>query len=94
MNRPAANPHLILPPGTQVVSRVAVHDAGGAVRYPAGAVGTVVAAPEDAGGVYRVRFPDGQEADFGRADLHIRKHDQRAGMDDLTTGFDPAAYII
>jgi hypothetical protein len=94
VNKPVANPHLVLPPGTQVVSRVAVHDAGGAVRYPAGAVGTVVDAPEDAGGVYRVRFPDGQEAEIGRADLSIRKHDQRAGMADPATGFDPAAYII
>jgi predicted nucleotidyltransferase len=56
--------HLVIPEGTKVLSR------------PGGRVGVVVhtpAAPEHA---YRVRYPDGSEESFRRADLTIFKHAQ------------------
>src|SRR4028118_1349070 len=40
-------PHLILPVGTQVVSRIELRDSRGTVLCPAGAVGEIVQAPLD-----------------------------------------------
>jgi|GEM_PF-54009 len=57
----------LLPEGTRVVLRV---DATASSRaYPAGTVGIVVAPPADATHSYRVRFQDGDEGNFGRAEL-------------------------
>ncbi|GJG85934.1 nucleotidyltransferase [Gemmatimonadetes bacterium T265] len=72
--------HLLIPTGTQVVSRVEVRDAAGAVTCPLGAAGVVVRAPDDATHAYRVRLPDGREVSLKRAELSIAKHGQR---DDL-----------
>src|SRR5215210_7855043 len=57
-SREAARPHLILPIGTQVVSRVELRDSRGNVICPAGAVGEVIQAPLDGTHSYRVRLPD------------------------------------
>lgn len=75
-----ANPHLILPAGTQVVLRVPAATGAGAVLAPAGAVGVVVSAPADATHAYRVRLPDGAEAMLRRHELGIRKHEQAHGI--------------
>jgi len=56
--------HLIIPKGTKVVSR---HDRR---------VGLIVHAPAALENAYRVRFPDGEEASFRRADLTIFRQDQ------------------
>ncbi|HKH45876.1 MAG TPA: nucleotidyltransferase domain-containing protein [Thermoanaerobaculia bacterium] len=79
-SREAARPHLILPIGTQVVSRVELRDSRGNVICPAGAVGEVIQAPLDGTHSYRVRLPDGREVAFQRQNLSIHKHTQR---DDL-----------
>jgi uncharacterized protein len=63
--------HLILPLGTQVVSKVEVRGTDGRPVHPRGAVGVVVQAPSDYWHSYRVRFPDGFEATFRRAELSI-----------------------
>lgn len=76
----AVQPHLILPVGTRVVSRVEVRGAGGRVLCPAGAVGEVVQAPVDGTHSYRVRLPDGREVSLQRQSLTIHRHTQR---DDL-----------
>ena len=73
--------HLIIPAGTQVVSRVEVRDAGGAVVCPRGAAGVVVRAPEDATHAYRVRLADGREVSLKRPELSIAKHVQREDLD-------------
>ena len=72
--------HLIIPTGTQVVSRVEVLDAAGAVVCPVGAAGVVVRAPDDATHSYRVRLPDGREVSLRRQELSIRKHVQREDL--------------
>jgi len=77
-----ANPHLIIPIGTQVVVRHAVATAAGAPLCPAGAVGEVVKAPADASHAYRVRLPDGAEVSLRRHALSIRKHAQAGEMGD------------
>ena len=71
---------LIIPTGTQVVTRVDLHDAAGAIMRPRGAVGVIVAAPDDAQPAYLVRFADSGEAALGRAELSIRKVYQRDGL--------------
>jgi hypothetical protein len=73
-------PDLILPSGTQVVTRVALRDAAGSVLRSRGAVGVIVEAPVDASHAYRVRFADGAEVSLRRSELSIRKHYQRDGL--------------
>lgn len=78
--REAARPHLILPVGTQVVSRIELRDARGNVICPAGAVGEVILAPLDGTHSYRVRLPDGREVSLRRQNLTIHKHTQREDL--------------
>jgi hypothetical protein len=73
-----------------VVARVAVWVSGGGRELPAGATGTVVAAPDDATHAYRVRFPDGAEAALRRTELRIWRHsltDDTGGTPDLLADF-------
>ncbi|HET7584991.1 MAG TPA: nucleotidyltransferase domain-containing protein [Gemmatimonadaceae bacterium] len=79
----ARSTHLILPAGTQVVSRVEVRDAGGVLVVPLGAAGVIVRAPDDATHSYRVRLPDGREVSLRRNELSIRKHVQADELDAL-----------
>jgi uncharacterized protein len=63
----------------------AVGASGGELVHPRGAVAEIVATPAESHLPYRLRFPDGTEADVPRRDLAIRKHVQRAGLERLTT---------
>ena len=54
--------HLVIPPGTKVITRVG------------GRVGVVVHAPAAPEHGYRVRFADGQEGTYHRSHLTIFKH--------------------
>jgi uncharacterized protein len=69
--------HLILPAGTQVVTRVEIKDAAGQILAPCGAVGEIVKAPDDGSHSYRVRFVNGVEAALRRHEMTIRKQYQR-----------------
>lgn len=64
---------LILPVGTQVVSRVEVKAPDGQTCVPVGAVGVIVKAPTDNEHSYRVKFVDGFESALKRNELTIRK---------------------
>lgn len=75
------HPNLILPVGTQVVSAAAFADKDGNVVVPKGSVGVIIAAPTDNFHSYRVRFPDGREANYLRKELSIRKHFQGEGLE-------------
>ena len=63
--------HLILPAGTQVVTRVEIKDAAGQILAPRGAVGEIVKAPDDGSHSYRVRFASGVEAALRRHEMTI-----------------------
>lgn len=76
------NLHLILPVGTQVVTRRAVATGAGVPICPAGAVGEVIGAPADYSHAYRVRLPDGAEVSLRRDELSIRKQEQTGVMGD------------
>ncbi|MDQ3652731.1 MAG: nucleotidyltransferase domain-containing protein [Acidobacteriota bacterium] len=70
------NFHLLIPVGTQVVTRARVTVSSGNQLCPAGAVGVVVEAPVDPFHSYRVRFTNGVEAMLRRDELTIRKRHQ------------------
>jgi uncharacterized protein len=71
---------LILPVGTQVVTRVAITNLAGDVVCPRGAVGMIMKAPVDGTHYYRVRFHNGIEAPLHRHQLTIRKQFQGEGL--------------
>jgi len=73
-------PLLIVPSGTQVVTRVETSRAGGAA-IPSGAVGVVVDTPTDATHAYRVKFADGETVSLRRAEFGILKHVKREGIE-------------
>lgn len=86
--------HLNLSIGTQVVTQIEFRNAQGELICPVGAVGVIVAAPTTATGLYIVRLPDGREVTFGRQELSIRKHYQRAPVGLERTGPDLYQFII
>jgi uncharacterized protein len=67
---------LILPVGTQIVSRIQIEGQGGEVLCPRGAVGIIIKTPDDGTHSYRVHFSNGVEAALRRPELAIRKHFQ------------------
>jgi uncharacterized protein len=67
---------LILPVGTQVVSRVELKNNRGEVTCMSGAVGTIAEAPTDNSHSYQIKLPDGQEVNLKRHEFSIRKHFQ------------------
>jgi hypothetical protein len=73
----AYNPNMILQPGTQVVTRVAVKAAGSLVQHLDGAVGVITKSPADPLHSYRVRFADGSEAPLRRTQFAVLKQVQR-----------------
>lgn len=68
---------MIVPSGTQIVTRVAVTPTGGGRAHPAGAVAVIVRSPADATHSYRVRFHDGTEAVLRRDEFTGLKQEQR-----------------
>jgi hypothetical protein len=77
------NPNLILPVGTQVVTRVDIQDEAVHTR---GSVGVIIKSPQDNSHAYHVEFPDGSVASLRRSELTIRKESQKEGLQ-------PAAYL-
>lgn len=89
--------HLILPAGTQVVTRVEIKDAAGQVLAPCGAVGEIVKAPNDGLHSYHVRFASGVEAALRRHEMTIRKQYQREAAqpgEDLLAEYDLYDFVI
>jgi predicted nucleotidyltransferase len=85
MSHQLISPPKIIPPGTQVITSVAIKGSADKVLHPKGAVGVVVRVhtPE----AYLVRFLDGYEATLSRSELAIRKHAQREGLAVETRSF-------
>src|SRR3954467_9665226 len=87
-------PRLNLPTGTQIVTRGEVLDARAGTRHPRGSVGVIVAVPSSRMAPYRVRFPDGSEAEVRRELLSILKHAQRDVVEADGVEIDLHAYLI
>lgn len=68
----------MLPVGTQVVSLVDRTAAGELILK--GAVGAITKAPSDPTHSYHVRLSDGREASFRRAEIAVRKEQDREGF--------------
>jgi hypothetical protein len=64
---------LIVPLGTQIVSRIEVKSALGEPLCPVGAVGVITKAPTDNTHSYRVQFTNGIEAALHRNEFSLRK---------------------
>ncbi|NEO91832.1 MAG: nucleotidyltransferase domain-containing protein [Moorea sp. SIO3G5] len=91
------NPHLILPVGTQVVTRVAAKNSAGETLCVQGAVGVIVKAPTDDSHAYRVRLPNDREVTLRRHEFSIRKHFQKEGLqlsEDLLTELNLYDHVI
>jgi len=77
----AYNPNMILPPGTQVVTRNAVRAVADEGRrqtdHAVGAVGEIITSPTDHTHNYRVRFADETEASLRRTQFAVLKDVQR-----------------
>ncbi len=80
--------HLILPTGTQIVSRAEVKSPAGELLVPRGAVGEVVRSPDDGSHSYRVRFINGIETALQRHEMTIRKQFQREATQPETGAMD------
>ena len=79
---PALSPfNLVLPQGTQVVSRVERRNAKGTIRCLAGSVGTIVRSPSDGSHTYRIQLPNGTEVSLKRHEFSIRKEYQAKGLE-------------
>lgn len=76
------NPNLILPVGTQVVSRIEIKNSTEELLCVKGAVGVIVKSPDDNSHAYRVRLPDNVEVTLYRHQLSIRKHFQKEGIEE------------
>jgi hypothetical protein len=90
------SPHFILPPGTQIVSRVAVRSPEGLVLHPAGAVGIIISSPLDPQHSYRVKFPNAPEASLSRHELSILKEFKNniPILEDPLSEYDLKAHVI
>lgn len=80
-NTTTVHPNLVLPVGTQVVSRIEILSNTAELICPQGAVGAIVRSPDDNSHAYRVRLPNGQEITLRRHEFTIRKHFQREGLE-------------
>ncbi len=74
------NPNLIIPVGTQVVSRIEIKGKQGQRICLEGAVGVITKAPTDNSHSYRVRLPNNTEVTLRRHEFSIRKHFQKEGL--------------
>src|SRR5215510_14613185 len=78
--------HLILSPGTRIVTRNDANRIGGGQLVASGAVALITESPADAQHAYKVRFNDGAEAMLRRTEFSILKEFKA----DLAVGRDSA----
>lgn len=78
---PKLNSNLILPVGTQVVTRCEIRSMDGQGVRRSGAVGKIVKAPADNTHAYVIEFLDGGRVSLNRQDIAIRKHVQNLNFD-------------
>lgn len=81
MSQTPAPINLILPVGTQVVSRIRVNSASGELLCLSGAVGVIVESPTEDTHSYQIQLPNGTIINLKRFEFSIRKHFQSSGFD-------------
>src|ERR1043165_7106980 len=83
--------HLILSPGTRIVTRNDANRIGGGEVVAAGVVAVITDSPADAQHAYKVRFNDGAEAMLRRTEFSILKEfkaDEAVGRDSASSDFE------
>ena len=70
------NFNLILPAGTQIVTKIEVKNPTGDQSWKQGLVGVIVKSPTDNSHAYLVKLPDGTQVSLRRHELSIRKQFQ------------------
>ncbi|HBL12540.1 MAG TPA: nucleotidyltransferase [Cyanobacteria bacterium UBA11162] len=90
------NPNLVLPVGTQVVSRVELKNSADELLCLRGGVGVIIKAPTDNSHAYRVRLINNIEVTLNRHEFSIRKHFQTEGLQaaDILTELNLYDHII
>src|SRR5215469_9253642 len=91
------HPNLIVPIGTQIVTRVEVVPSGGGTPLPKGIVGELIKTPADSTHAYRVRFPDGAEGNLRRHEFSLLKHVKTGPLGDrdrVLKEFDLYEFVI
>ena len=76
------NPNLIIPVGTQVVSRIEVKNENNEIFCPQGGVGVIIDSPTDNSHTYKIRLSNNTEIVLNRHEFSIRKHYQKQGLQD------------
>ncbi|AFZ33692.1 Nucleotidyltransferase [Stanieria cyanosphaera PCC 7437] len=74
------NPNLIIPVGTQVVSRIEVKNKHNEVICPQGGVGVIINSPIDNSYAYKIRLSNDVEIILNRHEFSIRKQYQKQGL--------------
>ena len=91
------NPNLIIPVGTQVVSRIEVKNKQDEVMCPQGGVGVIIHAPTDNSHAYKIRLTNDLEIILNRHQFSIRKHYQKQGLQnarDMLDEYNLYDYVI
>ncbi|BAU65057.1 hypothetical protein STA3757_24360 [Stanieria sp. NIES-3757] len=78
------NPNLIIPVGTQVVSRIEVKNKHNEVICPQGGVGVIIDSPTDNSHAYKIRLSNDLEIILYRHQFSIRKQYQKQGLQDAS----------
>jgi hypothetical protein len=89
-------PHLIVPLGTRIVTRIELRADTERAHRPVGSVAEIVGVPADALHRYRVRFADGAETSLRRRDFSLLGHykTDEAGLQHPLSEEDLGPYII
>ncbi len=80
--------HLILSPGTRIVTRNDVNRISGGQPIAIGAVAVITDSPTDAQHAYKVRFNDGAEAMLRRNEFSVLKEFKGEGIETTARGID------
>ncbi|MEG5115889.1 nucleotidyltransferase domain-containing protein [Microcoleus sp. A2-C5] len=75
------NFNLIVPAGTQIVTKIEVKNPGGDKSWKQGAVGVIVKSPTDNSHAYLVKLPDATQVSLRRHEFSIRKQFQSEGLE-------------
>ncbi len=81
---PIVNPNLIIPVGTQVVSRIEVKNKNNDIICPQGGVGVIIHSPTDNSHAYKIRLSSDLEIILNRHEFSIRKQYQKQGLQDAS----------
>jgi uncharacterized protein len=91
------NPNLIIPVGTQIVSRIEVKNKQNEVICPQNGVGVIVYSPTDNSHAYKIRLTNDLEIVLNRHEFSIRKQYQKQGLQDahdMLAEFNLYDYVI